>query len=320
MCFSVDIDDKSAILISAPKQNGLNSPAAPNAAETAAFKYRAFLSYSHADTGWAKWLHRALEAYRIDKDLVGRETAHGPVPKTLRPIFRDRDDFSAGHSLTDQTVAALEGSQFLIVVCSPNAARSKYVNEEVRHFKTLGRATRVIPVIVDGEPGDPQRECFPPAVRFRVDAHGALTDEREGPIAADARSHHDGKELAKQKVVAGLLGVGLDEIMRRAARARRRRKLFLIGAAAVVVALASLAGFAWWSMDFFYGHLRVEGGPQLDARRGRSLRKRGHYRRQQSHIGGAANHARIRMRRYVQPNSFYVASWNSCPYDGRIIT
>ena len=75
--------------------------------------------------------------YRIDKDLVGRETAHGPVPKTLRLIFRNRDDFPAGHSLTDQTVAALEASQFLIVICSPNAARSKYVNEEIRRFKSL---------------------------------------------------------------------------------------------------------------------------------------------------------------------------------------
>ena len=57
------------------------------------FKYRAFLSYSHRDTAWAKWLHRALEAYRIDKDLVGRETTVGPVPQSLRPIFRDREDF-----------------------------------------------------------------------------------------------------------------------------------------------------------------------------------------------------------------------------------
>ena len=73
-----------------------------------------------------------VEGYRIDKDLVGRETAVGAVPKTLRPIFRDREEFSAGHSLTEQTLAALEVSQFLIVVCSPNAARSKYVNEEIR--------------------------------------------------------------------------------------------------------------------------------------------------------------------------------------------
>jgi hypothetical protein len=115
------------------------------------FKYRAFLSYSHRDKAWGKWLHAALEGYRIDKDLAGRETPAGPVPKTLRPIFRDREDFSAGHSLTEQTITALEASKFLIVICSPNAAQSKYVNEEVRRFKMLGRAERVIPVIVDGE-------------------------------------------------------------------------------------------------------------------------------------------------------------------------
>jgi hypothetical protein len=131
-------------------------------AETTAIRYRAFLSYSHRDASWGKWLHGALEGYRIDKDLVGRQTPAGAVPKTLRPIFRDREDFSAGHSLTEQTLAALEASQFLIVICSPNAARSQYVNEEVRRFKALGRGRRVIPVIVDGKhsragsPGSPR--------------------------------------------------------------------------------------------------------------------------------------------------------------------
>jgi hypothetical protein len=62
------------------------------------FKYRAFLSYAHADTRWAKWLHGKLEGFPIDKDLVGRATDMGPVPKTVRPIFRDRDDFSGGHT------------------------------------------------------------------------------------------------------------------------------------------------------------------------------------------------------------------------------
>ena len=99
------------------------------------FKYRAFLSYSHLDKSWAKWLHAALENYRIDRDLIGRETPIGPVPQSLRPIFRDREEFSAGHSLTKQTLAALGTSQSLIVLCSAAAAQSHYVNEEVRHFK-----------------------------------------------------------------------------------------------------------------------------------------------------------------------------------------
>jgi hypothetical protein len=126
-------------------------------ADPFALKYRAFISYSHADTSWAKWLHRGLEGFRIDKDLVGRETAKGPVPKVLRPIFRDRDDFTAGHSLNDQTLTALDASAALIVICSPASARSAYVTEEIRLFKSRHAERPVIPLIVDGKPGDPHR-------------------------------------------------------------------------------------------------------------------------------------------------------------------
>jgi tetratricopeptide (TPR) repeat protein len=115
-------------------------------------QHRAFLSYSHADTRWAKWLHGKLEAFRIDKDLVGRSTPMGPVPRSLRPVFRDREDFTAGHTLSDQTLAALDASAALIVVCSPAAARSRYVNEEVRLFKQRHPGRPVVPVIVAGTP------------------------------------------------------------------------------------------------------------------------------------------------------------------------
>lgn len=219
------------------------------------FKYRAFLSYSHKDTAWAKWLHRALEGYRIDKDLIGRTTACGPMPKTLRPIFRDREDFSAGHSLNEQTLAALEASQFLVAICSPNAARSQYVNEEIRRFKALGGSARVIPVIVDGEPGDPERECFPPAIRFRLGADGVPTNEREEPIAADVRPQGDGKEIAKQKIVAGLLGLPLDQIMRRAERTRRRRNRLRAFVAAAAVFVLAVSYFGWYRAVGFSSRL-----------------------------------------------------------------
>ena len=49
------------------------------------FRYRAFISYSHADEVWAKWLHKSLETYRVPKHLVGRETEFGPVPERIRP-------------------------------------------------------------------------------------------------------------------------------------------------------------------------------------------------------------------------------------------
>src|ERR1700737_4479235 len=121
-------------------------------------KYRAFLSYSHADTGAAKRVHGRLEGFRIDKDLVGRNTPTGPIPAKLRPIYRDRLDFVAGRSLAEETIAALDGSAALIVLASPHAAHSKFVNEELRQFKLRHPDRPVIPLIVDGDPGDPEKE------------------------------------------------------------------------------------------------------------------------------------------------------------------
>jgi TIR domain len=144
-------------------------------------KYRAFLSYSHSDARWARWLHGALEGYRLDKALVGRDTPQGPVPKALRPIFRDREDFSGGRSLTDATVAALDASSALIVLCSTAAATRPAVNEEVRLFRSRHPDRPVIPVIIDGT--WPQN--FPPALRHELAADGTVTEQ---PITILARS------------------------------------------------------------------------------------------------------------------------------------
>jgi tetratricopeptide (TPR) repeat protein len=225
-----------------------------------AAQYRAFLSYSHKDRKWGDWLHRKLESYRIDRDLVGRETPSGVVPKSLRPIFRDRDDFAGGPSLQEATLRALEASDFLIVVCSPNARMSHYVNEEVRLFKALGRAERVIPIIIDGEPGDSARECFPSAVIYNVGSDGEISTTRSEPIAADARQEGDGPEIAIEKVIAGLLGVGLDEIRRRAVHAQRRRIAVLGSVASLTTALAIVAGIAAWIAH----ERRIEAEQRLD--------------------------------------------------------
>ena len=142
----------------------------------------------------------------------------------MRPIFRDRDDFTAGHALTDQTLAALDASAALIVICSPAAAKSHYVNEEIRLFKSRHPERPVVPLIVGGKPGDAELECFPPALKFKLDAEGQVTNDPIELLAADAREEGDGKSLALAKVVAGMLGVSSDDIFRRAERERRRRK------------------------------------------------------------------------------------------------
>ena len=223
--------------------------------EPVAIKYRAFISYSHADTDWARWLHRGLESFRIDKDLVGRETATGAIPPSLRPIFRDRDDFTAGHTLTEQTQAALDASAALIVICSPSAAKSHYVNEEIRSFKSLHPNRPVIPLIVAGKPDDNERECFPPALKFKVDTKGRITKKRIEMLAADAREEADGKDLGLAKIIAGLLGRSSDDVFRRAERERRaatRRRRRVQAAMITLGILLVMAGVAWLNQDYLW--------------------------------------------------------------------
>jgi len=117
------------------------------------YRYRAFISYSHRDEKWATWLHKALETYRVPKKLVGITTTYGKVPPRFSPIFRDRDELATATSLGETLSRALEQSQFQIVICSPAAAASRWVNEEILTFKRLGRESRIFCLLVAGEPG-----------------------------------------------------------------------------------------------------------------------------------------------------------------------
>ncbi|MEX0644319.1 MAG: toll/interleukin-1 receptor domain-containing protein, partial [Parvularculaceae bacterium] len=214
-------------------------------------KYRAFISYSHADEKWGDWLHRALETYRAPKALVGGKTLFGPVPERLTPIFRDRADLPAAGSLNAEIEAALSASLFQIVICSPQAARSRWVNEEIKYFKRVHGPGRVLALIVAGEPmasatpGREDEECFPPALRFHVDAAGAVTNEAAEPVAADARRERDGRRYALLKVAAGLIGVKLDDLIQReAARRAQRARLVMGGSAAIAMVMVFFAAAA----------------------------------------------------------------------------
>jgi tetratricopeptide (TPR) repeat protein len=199
----------------------------------AAPDFWAFLSYSSHDSATAIWIQRALETYRVPQRLVGRTTPAGPAPRKFSPIFRDRTELAADPDLTARIAAALKTSAYLIVLCSSQSAKSRWVDEEITLFRGLHGSSRIFSVILDGRPNDDHESCFPPALRYRS-IPGA--PERTEPIAADLRAGGDGRRMARLKLLAGMLGVGLDELARRDAQ-RRNRQL-------VAITAASLAGLA----------------------------------------------------------------------------
>lgn len=222
-------------------------------ANTGVLRYRAFISYSHADQRWARWLHRALESWRPPAHLRGSSGA-API-KRLAPIFLDREELASGTDLGSTVNTALAESANLIVVCSPNAAASRWVNEEVRAFKALGRANRIFCLIVAGDPAADSSTgamlaCFCPALRWQLDADGAPGTAPLEPIAADVRPGKDGKSNAKLKLIAALLDIGLDTLKQRELqRHNRRLGWFATSAVAGMAILAVLSLLALHERD-----------------------------------------------------------------------
>jgi TIR domain-containing protein len=215
-------------------------------------RYWAFISYSQRDAQWAQWLHGAIERYSVPRVLVGQRVGSEPIPNRLFPVFRDREELATAADLGREIRQALRVSRSLIVICSPNAAASRWVNEEIRTFKATGRTDRIFSLIVAGEPyaatlekGE-LAECLPPALRFHAEPDGLFTDQRAEPLAADIRQGKDSRRNALLKLIAGILNVRFDELRRREdERARRRRwrrvAESIVGLAAVLLLYAGLA-------------------------------------------------------------------------------
>jgi len=194
--------------------------------------FRAFVSYCHADRAFAAWLQRRLESYRLPRRLADRVAPlPGQAPGRIGPVFRDRADLSAAQDLSAAVREAIALSSALIVVASPDAARSRWVEQEIQLFRELHPGAPILVALVKGEPG----EALPDALRIG----GAE------PLAADFRKQGDGKRLAFLKIVAGLANLPLDTLVQRdAQRQLRRVTAVTLGAVILVVIMALLLAMA----------------------------------------------------------------------------
>lgn len=192
-------------------------------------EYYAFISYQHGDEKWAAWLQRSLEKYHLPANL----SKSGNLPSSIRPIFRDTTELSSG-VLSAEIMKALECSRHLIVVCSPNSAKSMWVDKEVDSYKSLGREECIIPFIIDGEPhaADTSLECYPKSLL-------ALKNEQE---LLGININDLGREPALVKVVAKMLGLRFDTLWQRRRREQKRRRLgWICFAASLLLASVGIA-------------------------------------------------------------------------------
>ncbi len=214
-------------------------------------KYNSFISYSHQDSKWGEWLHKELEKFSIFKEHIDKANGN----KTLYPIFRDRAELPSSSSLNDIILDALQNSDAMIVICSPNAAKSQWVNEEIKLFKKLHGEDKIFALIIEGEPNatsndkfDDDLEAFPKALRYEVDANGELDEEKATePVAADAREIGDGKERALIRIIAGLLGVGFEDLWQR--EKKRKKRNLVVYTSVTVTVISFILGIAYFAYE-----------------------------------------------------------------------
>ncbi|MGA7317211.1 MAG: TIR domain-containing protein [Silvibacterium sp.] len=185
-------------------------------------RYAAFISYRHVDPDrkWAKWLHTRLESYRIPKAIMKGRKASSRIGR----VFRDEEELAASADLSHEIRTALQESQFLVVVCSPAAPASRWVNQEIKEFDALGRRNNILALLTSGEPD----QSFPPA----------LMELGIEPLAADVRegSRRATKE-AELRILATLVGCRFDDLRQREQERRVRRAMLVTAVMSVVAVL-----------------------------------------------------------------------------------
>jgi tetratricopeptide (TPR) repeat protein len=202
--------------------------------------YDAFVSYSHAkDKPIAAALQSVIQ--RLGKPWYQR--------RALR-VFRDDTSLSATPQLWPSIEQALSQSRFLILLASPEAAASPWVNKEVAYWLEHKSADTLLIAVTDGPlvwenaVGDfvwREGMPLPPVLTGRFAAEPKwvdLTAYRNGADARDSRFIEAGADFA-----AAIRGMPKEDLLSQELRQQRRALRLAWGAAGSLLILASLAGW-----------------------------------------------------------------------------
>lgn len=193
-------------------------------------EYLAYISYRHTpvDKEAAITIQRQLEHYRIPKIMRKDGNVH------LGTVFRDTDELNISPDLSQSLCEALDNSEYLIVLCSPEYKASEWCRQEIVYFLEHHDIDHVLPVLVNGNPCD----AFPEEIILRsvVDGEDVFSE----PLAANVSGETitEMKQKVKKeylRLVAKMLGCDYDELVQRQKRYERKRLTAVIGAALAVL-------------------------------------------------------------------------------------
>lgn len=221
------------------------------------YKYFAFISFQSGDAREAVRLQHAIERYRLPAVLCKQDSA---LPRRIKPLYCYLNDMHAGEELMQELKSRMEQSRYLIVVCSPRAAQSTYINSGIDYFVSLGRRDSIIPIIVEGVPysGDPATECFPEALRrhFPKNADPLKDHSILGiNIHEQGVSRRKAYNRAMLMVVARMLQLDFDGLLLRD-KQRRRKRSILVSLLALLVTMA--LGLTWFFSQTVDVNIQVE--------------------------------------------------------------
>jgi len=212
--------------------------------------YDAFISYSHAkDKPIAAALQRAVQT--LGKPWYQR--------RALR-VFRDDTSLSATPHLWPTIEQALGQSRFLILLASPEATASQWVNKEVAYWLEHKSADTLLIAVTDGtllwdnalnDFVPDERTPLPPALKGRFAAEPKWVDlaaYREGADKRDARF----TELAAD-FAAAIRGMPKEDLLSQEVKQQRKALRLAWSAATFLLLLAVAAAgatvVAYWQQQ-----------------------------------------------------------------------
>lgn len=201
-----------------------------NDSRSSQFLYDGFISYSRRDKDFAQKLEAALERYRPPDTL--------DLPQRELVIFRDEADFT-GADYFESVTHHLKSSAKLIVICSPHARHSKFVNEEIVEFCKVNAVDKIVPILISGVPNNEATKEHEYEMAFPESLCSAL----KMPLAVNftgfsASNHRINKDPFKRQwysLLANILDVSVADIEQKDADRQQRNKRIIIGIVVSIV-------------------------------------------------------------------------------------